>query len=232
MDAYGSKAVADARRELAGYFYRDAKADRRKGPGQMPNYRCPACHVTTYGSGGHSTANTCPNCSAALGDGDRTYVEHGSPTAVSCDLTAEPGAACAARRALSTVLENPDDDELDIASLLVTELIANSLQHSGMGASGIVRLDIGVTDELIRIEVRDQGSGFVPVARTPDSPVDSHWGLHLIEKLANDWGVAAEPPTAVWFELNRGRSGAATGRRIFEQSRVDSAYTEAGDRVH
>ena len=111
-------------------------------------------------------------------------------------------------------------------------MICNTPVAGAILASGIVRLDIGVTDELIRIEVRDQGSGFVPVARTPDSPVDSYWGLHLIEKLANDWGVAAEPPTAVWFELSRGRSGAATEPRIFEQSRVDSAYTEAGDRVH
>ncbi|HEX6460898.1 MAG TPA: ATP-binding protein, partial [Thermoleophilaceae bacterium] len=56
-------------------------------------------------------------------------------------------------------------------------------------------------DERLRVEVGDDGPGFVPAPRSADAPLDSHWGLHLVEELADRWGVVAEPETLVWFEL-------------------------------
>jgi anti-sigma regulatory factor (Ser/Thr protein kinase) len=204
---------------------RDASADCRKAI-RMPYYRCPACRVTMHSVGGRFTANTCPNCSASLASPDRINI--GQPQAASCDLAAEPASAAAARRVLTGMLPDRGDAEFEIAELLTTELVANSVQHSGMGARDIVRLDVVVTDELIRIEVRDDGAGFVPAARMPDSPIDSHWGLHLIEQLATRWGVAAGPQTLVWVELERGVSAPMATPQAVAMSPVEPTFRETG----
>jgi hypothetical protein len=52
------------------------------------------------------------------------------------------------------------------------------------------------------VEVVDQGSGFVPVARDRPATEAGGWGLHLVETLANRWGVH-EGSTHVWFEISR-----------------------------
>ena len=169
----------------------------------MPHYRCPACGVTTHSVGGRFRANACPNCSGTLEPSDRVFIDPERPHAIHCDLAAEPEAGGAARRVLASFLDDSDDAESEIAALLMTELINNSVEHSRAPERSIVRLDIAVTDDLIRVEVRDQGDGFVPFGRTSGSPVDSHWGLHLIDELATSWGVSVEPPTLAWFELDR-----------------------------
>ena len=169
----------------------------------MPHYHCPACGVTTYSVGGRFRANACPNCSEPLEPSDRIFIDSDQPHAIRCDLAAEPEAGGAARRVLASFLADSHDAEAEIAALLMTELINNSVEHSGAPERSIVRLDIAVSDDLIRIEVRDQGDGFVPFGRTSGSPVDSHWGLHLIDELATSWGVSVEPPTLAWFELDR-----------------------------
>jgi anti-sigma regulatory factor (Ser/Thr protein kinase) len=195
----------------------------------MPHYRCPACRVTTHSVGGHFSRNMCPNCSAPLASSDRIYIGQGSPDAFSLDLAAKPEAAPAARRALATVLRDPGDAEFETAALLVTELIANGVQHSGAGA---LRLDIAATDDALRVEVRDEGPGFVPAARTEESPLDAHWGLHLINELAANWGVRSGPPTRVWFELGRGAAAAMATPEAVVMSPAQPAFAGASDRVH
>ena len=51
----------------------------------------------------------------------------------------------------------------------------------------------------------DEGGGFVPTAR--DRPLNEvgGWGLHLVNELADRWGVATEA-SHVWFEIARGES--------------------------
>ena len=71
-----------------------------------------------------------------------------------------------------------------------------------------MRLDVMLTASVVRVEVRDDGRGFVPAPRTRDSPLESHWGLHLIEELTDRWRVESDPHTVVWFELDRAPAGA------------------------
>jgi hypothetical protein len=59
--------------------------------------------------------------------------------------------------------------------------------------------------------VLDGGPGFTPAGRAPESPQDACWGLHLVEEMADRWGVNANAPhTLVWFELDRAQPSAAT----------------------
>jgi anti-sigma regulatory factor (Ser/Thr protein kinase) len=169
----------------------------------MSYYHCPDCGVAVYGAGGRFTRSVCPECSVPLSGTDQIYPREHRPAAISRRFRAQPAAAAAGRRALETLLWNLEDAEFQVAALLMTELIANSVEHSGTAPHGIVRLDIELSESLIRIQVDDDGPGFVPAARTAASPLDSHWGLHLVDELADRWEAAAAPSTSVWFELDR-----------------------------
>src|SRR3954452_1406410 len=84
--------------------------------------------------------------------------------------------------------------------LLVSELITNSVKYGGKGE---VVLNVEAPDaQQVRVEVVDQGVGFVPVARNRPATEVGGWGLHLVQTLANRWGVH-EGSTHVWFEIDR-----------------------------
>jgi anti-sigma regulatory factor (Ser/Thr protein kinase) len=130
------------------------------------------------------------------------YAPDRQPDAISRCFAAEAQAAGAARRALEMLSWKLDPAQFHVAALLTTELIANSAEHAPAGASGSIRLEVGLSDECLRVEVGDEGPGFVPAPRHPGAPLDSHWGLYLVDELADRWGVVAEPQTLVWFELD------------------------------
>ncbi len=119
-------------------------------------------------------------------------------------FAAEPEAGAAARQAVGH-LSSLDPAELHVAKLLTTELISNGVEHAASGRPGSLQLDLALSDALLRVEVRDEGPGFVPSPRVADSPLDSRWGLHMVDHLADRWGVTHGPPTLVWFELDRPR---------------------------
>jgi anti-sigma regulatory factor (Ser/Thr protein kinase) len=127
-------------------------------------------------------------------------------------MVREPQAAGAARRELQALLGELDDLEFDLIALLMTELIANSVLHAGPRAGGLLTLDVRITDTSARVTVTDGGRGFVPRARGDQEPTDGHWGLQLVEELADHWGVDTGKGTAVWFELDRAVAAPPTRR--------------------
>lgn len=167
----------------------------------MPYHRCPECALTVQSTADRFAAKSCPRCAVPLVGSDQLYMPERTPAAISRRFAAEPRAAPAARRALEMLRWKLSPAQFHLAGLLTTELIANAVEHGGGGTRGNVRLKAALTDEHVRIEVGDDGPGFVPTPRAPGTPLDSHWGLHLVNQLADRWGVAAEPETTVWFEL-------------------------------
>jgi len=129
----------------------------------------------------------------------------GTNSEVSFELAGGPYAVTAARLAL-TDLENHVDESLAFdVRLLVSELVTNSVQHAGVGPDDSIMLAVRLTDELVRVEVRDGGPGFdAPVVAPPDD-ADKGWGLFLVEQLADAWGVD-EGGAVVWFEISRERA--------------------------
>jgi anti-sigma regulatory factor (Ser/Thr protein kinase) len=119
---------------------------------------------------------------------------------LSVDIPRDPTAPAAARRAVEGLAHRIDADVVPDVKLLVSELISNSVKYGGAGA---VTLQITAGGpRRVRVEVIDQGAGFVPVAR--DRPVTEAggWGLHLVRTLSDRWGVR-EGSTLVWFEITR-----------------------------
>ncbi len=91
------------------------------------------------------------------------------------------------------------------ARLLVSELVANAVRH--VRRDGKIGVHVAVENDSLHVEVVDPGTGFVPRARTAQSPLGSGWGLHLVDELSDRWGVDASVPTRVWFEID-GATGA------------------------
>jgi anti-sigma regulatory factor (Ser/Thr protein kinase) len=123
-----------------------------------------------------------------------------------------------ARRELERFRDDLDDTDMEIVALLMTELIANSVKHAGPTAGEDVQLELIVTSDRVRVEVRDGGRGFVPARRPPSEGIGLHWGIELVDRLSDRWQVVAGDgvgETSVWFELDRGlarmREQEATG---------------------
>jgi anti-sigma regulatory factor (Ser/Thr protein kinase) len=120
---------------------------------------------------------------------------------LSLQLPAGPEAAAAARRAMSGVTEHLHHATLEDLNLLVSELVTNSIRHAGELSS--VRLDISVNEERVRVNVCDAGRGFEPAVRPmPAADAASGWGLYLVDRLSDRWGVVQEKDTTVWFEMD------------------------------
>jgi anti-sigma regulatory factor (Ser/Thr protein kinase) len=168
----------------------------------VPYFLCNACRLTVYAGSGHSGGRACPNCGDDLAGASRAFVRPDVSRDVRRHMVREPQAAAAARRELEGLADDLDARERRVAALLMTELIANSVQHAGSGGGSLIALDMSVTSERVRVAVRDGGIGFVPDER-PADPMAGSWGLQLVDSLADRWCVSTDRGTVVTFELDR-----------------------------
>lgn len=107
-----------------------------------------------------------------------------------------------ARDAVRTLQPGVPEDFVDDAALLVSELVSNGVKYGGEGR---IMLHLEADADRVRAEIVDQGSGFEPQTRANrkmELADEGGWGLHLVETLADDWGVH-EGSTHVWFEIRR-----------------------------
>jgi anti-sigma regulatory factor (Ser/Thr protein kinase) len=112
-----------------------------------------------------------------------------------------PTAAANARRGLATLPGDLDAPLMETLRLLVTELVTNSVRHARADA---VLLRVFVGDVAVWTEVTDAGPGFDPAASGPLASDRTGWGLYLVDRLADRWGVSRDGhATRVWFELSR-----------------------------
>ena len=107
-----------------------------------------------------------------------------------------------ARDAVARLRGDVPEDFVDDATLLVSELVSNGVKYGGEGR---IMLQIEADPNRVRAEIVDQGGGFEPRTRASRKMAladEGGWGLHLVETLADDWGVY-EGSTHVWFEIRR-----------------------------
>jgi anti-sigma regulatory factor (Ser/Thr protein kinase) len=97
-------------------------------------------------------------------------------------------------------------EEVPAVRLLVSELVTNSVRHAGLRAEDgeeWIGLHVSVAPDAVRVTVTDPGGGFVPPARPPHPTDPSGWGLTLVQRIADRWGISSDGRTQVWFELSR-----------------------------
>ena len=120
--------------------------------------------------------------------------------ALTFDIDRDFTAPANARRAVEQFGASLDPEVVPDVRLLVSELISNSVKYGGEGQ---VQLILQSEDRRhVRVEVVDQGVGFVPTVRDRPKTEPGGWGLHLVEALTQRWGVF-DGSTHVWFEIDR-----------------------------
>jgi anti-sigma regulatory factor (Ser/Thr protein kinase) len=116
-------------------------------------------------------------------------------------LGSGPAAAAEARRAITKLRADLDPPLMETLRLLVTELVTNSVRHT---AADSVTLRVAIGKSAVLTEVSDSGPGFDEecVKRAGDD--STGWGLFLVQRLADRWGMKDDGPSRrVWFELRR-----------------------------
>ena len=126
---------------------------------------------------------------------------------IEVEFEAGPTAAASARNALMALEGRVEHDLLGDLRLLVSELVTNSVRHSGVRPTDRVHMVVRVTASTVRVEVADSGSGFEPKPRDADRTRPGGWGLYLVDELADRWGVGRNHLTRVWFEMDHPRAG-------------------------
>jgi anti-sigma regulatory factor (Ser/Thr protein kinase) len=121
------------------------------------------------------------------------------------ELPAEAGSVSRARHLLEGVpgLAGHQPLLLDMR-LALSEMVTNGIRHGTRSSAELVEVTIDVDGRRVRIEVRDPGAGFDPAGRTdlPPSHSTAGRGLHLVDALANRWGVELASGTLVWAEFD------------------------------
>lgn len=115
-----------------------------------------------------------------------------------------PGAPRAARHRVVEAIEPCDGVDLDVVALLTSELVTNVVLH----ADGEARVRVAVEPRTVRVEVADDHPG-QPEARSVSGESITGRGLHIVDVLADRWGIERDGGTAktVWFELDRRPGG-------------------------
>jgi anti-sigma regulatory factor (Ser/Thr protein kinase) len=111
-------------------------------------------------------------------------------------------AASEARAAVGALDGCASADVLDDVRLLLSEVVTNAVRHSGAPAGASIGLAVSVTHGRVRAEVTDGGRGFEPTPRAQPQLEAGGWGLHLVDRLADRWGVDRGRSVRVWFEID------------------------------
>jgi anti-sigma regulatory factor (Ser/Thr protein kinase) len=123
-----------------------------------------------------------------------------STRSASIDLPPSPASVTAARRLVRELLavwEVPHDR--DDAALLVTELVANVVDHVQGEAN--LTLELSLSDTGLRIAVVD-GSSIRPVVQELSHDRPRGRGMRMVEAIADRWGTEDHKGgKRVWFDV-------------------------------
>jgi diguanylate cyclase (GGDEF)-like protein len=115
-------------------------------------------------------------------------------------LEANDDAPGHARVALGRLRGQTDEDVLERAGLLTSELVTNSVKHAG---SAEIRVKIWPNAGSVAVVVTDDGPGFAPVAQPGTvSDQDGGFGMPLLDTLSEAWGSGSDGEAWVWFEVS------------------------------
>jgi len=112
---------------------------------------------------------------------------------------AVPAAIARVRREVRAALDGGvPEEKLGQVVLLVSELATNAVRHAGTSWFSV---ELDRRPGLLHVEVRDAGRGFDGGRGERDPDRAGGYGLLLVERLADAWGLEATSGTRVWFEL-------------------------------
>jgi hypothetical protein len=136
--------------------------------------------------------------------------------AVAIDLPLEPESARRAREKLKSFRSSVDEPTFIDLCLLVNELVVEALHgsslHGSSSSDGAAPYDIRLRAQLdqdrVHVVVEEGGGAYHLPSRRPE-PGDPGFGLHLVQRLSDRWGIRRDRDQAtVWLDLlGRSRRG-------------------------
>ncbi|MEV7519234.1 SpoIIE family protein phosphatase [Streptomyces sp. NPDC091371] len=144
-------------------------------------------------------------CREGEGCGCGTPLLHPSRPARRTMLTvaqAEPERIAGARQQIRELLHDwADEEQVDSAVLMVSEMVTNVLMHTDGDALLVAEAVGELGGRRLRVEVAD-ASDELPHKRHPGEMASSGRGVLLMEMLADTWGVDPQGEgKSIWFEL-------------------------------
>lgn len=112
------------------------------------------------------------------------------------------GASAMARRSVISIEAGLPLQVRHRVALVLSELIANAVQHGGAGPGQEIEVRIESSALRLRVEVIDPGWGGISPPQRIQHP-DGGYGLLLVEHLCDEWGreATADGGSLAWFEL-------------------------------
>ena len=118
-------------------------------------------------------------------------------------LLPEPQDITSARHALDRLADLLPPEKLEEVRLIVSELVTNSIVHAGLSPDERISLTVRVSRGSVSGRVCDPGSGFeAPSEPHPRPDLSGGWGLPIVEKISDRWGVEHNSHACVWFEID------------------------------
>jgi anti-sigma regulatory factor (Ser/Thr protein kinase) len=129
---------------------------------------------------------------------------------INLSIPPDASAPGVAREALDALDASLGARLLEDSGLVITEIVTNCVRHAGLAPSQQIELKLSMLPQLLRIEVSDDGPGFIgePVSLKPGQ-APGGWGLFLVDQLTDRWGVDCSHRTRVWLEFDRAASESA-----------------------
>jgi hypothetical protein len=125
-------------------------------------------------------------------------------------LRDEPEAAAVARRAIAATLAGTAFVDVDVVSLVVTELIGRLSNPAGNEDSSLdVHVDVNASRVRVHVTGPARGEGQAPEPG-PEPTLSAGWSLLLMERTVDRWGIDDGPATRVWFEIDLPDAAART----------------------
>ena len=154
--------------------------------------------------GGHITAEQADAFALLIDrieqEREETRSESWNATELRKSLAVSKWAPREAREALSFVGAGIPEELLQVAQVLTSELVTNSVRHGPAGPNMSIDVFIAVDRNRMRVEVID-GSSAGARPRAPGE--DGGFGLALIADMSSRWGAGREGDrNLTWFEID------------------------------
>lgn len=120
------------------------------------------------------------------------------------ELPATAAAAGLARRELSVIPGIAGEVGYKVL-LLTSELIAVYVQSDEPDPHATLRLAVSAGPDRVRVEVCGRPPGVAPETQLhmTETPSLGGYGLRIVERMADSWGIHGSGGTTTWFELVR-----------------------------
>jgi anti-sigma regulatory factor (Ser/Thr protein kinase) len=120
---------------------------------------------------------------------------------VAIDLPPEPQSARRARQQLQAFKGLLDEQSFVDLCLLVDELVVEALMAADEEAIEPIELRAERDGDRVRVTMADGARAYRLPSRRPE-PGDPGFGLHLVQRLSDRWGMRRERDRAtVWLEM-------------------------------